>query len=154
MHTLRFLILSGIVLGLNCTANARLAETFDQLCIRYGLPTGGALFNDHVFVKIVPSEGEKAKLVVLDVDNPTSRDNPDPTQIETAKFEKDDFKITIHFIQGKSVSERYERKTRLFKRDQWRLTRAWNLSNWVEFPNESASQRQNEFKDLAVLTLL
>ena len=37
---------------------------------------------------------------------------------------------------------------------QWRLTRAWKLSNWVEFPNESASQRQNEFKDLAVLTLL
>ena len=40
------------------------------------------------------------------------------------------------------------------KRIQWRLTRAWKLSNWVEFPNESASQRQNEFKDLAVLTLL
>ena len=37
---------------------------------------------------------------------------------------------------------------------QWRLIRAWKLSNWVEFPNESASQRQNEFKDLAVLTLL
>ena len=36
----------------------------------------------------------------------------------------------------------------------WRTTRAWNLIERVVFPNESVSQRQNEFKDLAVLTLL
>ena len=36
----------------------------------------------------------------------------------------------------------------------WRTTRAWNLIDRVVFPNESVSQRQNEFKDLAVLTLL
>jgi hypothetical protein len=36
----------------------------------------------------------------------------------------------------------------------WRLTRAWMLSQWVEFPRESAFQRQNEFKDWAVLWVI
>ncbi len=35
----------------------------------------------------------------------------------------------------------------------WRTTRAWNLIERVVFPNESVSQRQNEFKDLAVCFL-
>ena len=86
MNTARFWILCGVVLGLTCSAHARLGETVAQVEARYGKPD-------------LPKKNASAS-------------NREPTENPLRHYLHDGIIIEVRFLNGISVEETYRQTVR------------------------------------------